>query len=78
MEKRLSQPDTLIEYSDKYKNPKAVYTNGENQKTVLWYENSQSVQDKIYLAKMFGINKISIWRVGQITDDIWRTIENMR
>lgn len=78
VEKRLSQPDTVIEYSDKYKNPKAVYTNGKNQKTVLWYENSQSVQDKIYLAKMFRINKISIWRVGQITDDIWRTIENMR
>lgn len=78
VEKRLSQPDTVIEYSDKYKNPKAVYTNDKNQKTVLWYENSQSVQDKICLAKMFGINKISIWRIGQITDDIWRTIENMR
>jgi len=78
VEKRLSQTDTTIEYSEKYRNPKAEYTDDNGNKTVLWYENSQSVYDKIMLARMFGINKISIWRIGQITDDIWYTIEKMR
>ncbi len=78
VEKRLAQKDTVIEYSQKYRNPKATYTNDKGQKVVLWYENYQSISDKIILAKMFGINKISVWRIGQIQNDIWSAIEENR
>jgi len=35
----------------------------------IWYENSSSVEAKIKLAKMFGVNGISLWRLGNIPDD---------
>ncbi len=78
IEKRLSQPNTITEYSQKYRNPKATYIDDKGNKVVLWYENTESIHDKILLARMFGINKISLWRIGQITDDIWNTIESLK
>ncbi|MBR3996352.1 MAG: S-layer homology domain-containing protein [Clostridia bacterium] len=81
VEKRLAQPDTEITYSEKYKNPYAFYTTEDGQQILLWYEDSRSIKDKITLAKMFGINSVSIWRIGAIPDgaseqhmDVWKTI----
>lgn len=78
IEKRLLQPDTVVEYSQKYRNPKALYKDDDGNKVVLWYENEQSISDKIKLAKMFGINKVSVWRIGQLTDNIWTAIQNFK
>lgn len=64
--KRLSQTDTEIIYSDTYKNPYAFYNTEEGQQILIWYEDSRSIRDKIILAKMFGINDISVWRIGAI------------
>ena len=81
VQKRLTQDDTEITYSQTYKNPYAFYTTESNQQILLWYEDSRSVKDKIILAKMFGINSLSIWRIGAVADgnpeqymDIWDTI----
>lgn len=81
VQKRLAQDDTEIIYSQTYKNPYAFYNTENNQQILLWYEDSRSVKDKIELAKMFGINSISIWRIGAIADgesqqymDIWKII----
>lgn len=69
-------------------NPYMEYTDETGQvRTVIWYENSESVSDKIRLAKMFGVNRISLWRLGIIPDyentggkniklDIWQSILN--
>lgn len=83
--KRLSQADTEIIYSDTYKNPYAFYTTEDSQQILIWYEDSRSVEDKITLAKMFGINNISIWRIGAIPNgnskqymDVWNTINIKR
>ena len=81
VEKRLAQPDTEINYSEKYKNPYAFYTTEDGQQILLWYEDSRSIKDKIKLAKMFGINSLSIWRIGAIPEgsaeqymNVWETI----
>ena len=81
VEKRLAQSDTEITYSEKYKNPYAFYTTEDGQQILLWYEDSRSIEDKIKLAKMFGINSLSIWRIGAIPNgsaeqymDVWETI----
>lgn len=83
--KRLSQTDTEIIYSDTYKNPYAFYYTEDAQQILIWYEDSRSIKDKITLAKMFGINNISIWRIGVIPDgnsqqymDVWNTINTAR
>ena len=81
VEKRIAQPDTEITYSEKYKNPYAFYTTEDGQQILLWYEDSRSIKDKIKLAKMFGINSLSVWRIGAIPEgaseqymDVWETI----
>lgn len=81
VQKRLEQSDTEITYSQTYKNPYAFYTTESGQQILLWYEDSRSIRDKIKLAKMFGINGVSIWRIGVVANgnsaqymDIWNTI----
>lgn len=78
---RLAQPDTEINYSATYRNPYAYYSTEDGRRILIWYEDSRSVKDKIELARMFGINSISIWRIGEIENadpsihmDIWNTI----
>jgi len=70
-----------VQYSDKYKNPYMKVNEGSSE-TIIWFENAQSITDKIKLAKMLGINGVSLWRLGIIPDGakghmaIWNTIEN--
>ncbi len=78
---RLAQAGTEITYSDRYRNPSATYLDDNGVTTILWYENAQSIADKIELAQMFGVDTLSIWRIGAIpTDtqnqmDIWSAIQ---
>ena len=70
-----------VKYSDKYKNPYIVYDDGE-EKQIIWYEDETSVKDKIKLAEMFGIDGISVWRIGLIPEeggnlDIWSGITSL-
>lgn len=73
-------------YSEKYANPYVKYTDPESGvENIVWYENTASVLEKIKLARLFGIQGISLWRLGQIPDyqpadkdahgmDIWQNI----
>ena len=74
---RLQSSSTKISYSDIYQNPYAVYEDG-GIKNVIWYENEQSVKAKIELAKMFGVNKISLWRLGTIPSYASSTRDTIR
>lgn len=67
--KRLSQTDTEIHYSHRHENPYAWYETESGEQILLWYEDSRSVQAKIDLAKMFGIEAVSVWRIGVIPND---------
>ena len=67
-----------VKYSDKYRNPYIVYEDG-SEKQIVWYEDERSIEDKVKLAEMFGINGISVWRLGLIPQeggdlDIWSGI----
>ena len=53
----------------------------------VWYENSKSVMAKTRLASFFGIQGISLWRIGLIPDyqnldnkefdmDVWQCLLN--
>jgi len=73
-------------YSETYENPYLKYTDPKSGiESTVWYENSRSVSAKIKLARYFGIQGISIWRLGLIPDlddvtgisyglDVWQTI----
>ena len=79
---RLAQPDTVVTYSDKYRNPYAIYTNEEGERYKVWYEDARSVADKLQLARMFGITGVSLWRVGIIPAatgyDVWSAVQAAR
>ena len=76
-----------IKYSDRLQNPWLTYYNSsDSTNNIIWYEDSRSVNAKIELAKMFGINGISLWRLGNIPDfketeanelnlDVWQSIK---
>ena len=65
--RRLAQPDTVITYDVSDRNPCAVYFGDDGTtRYQLWYEDARSVADKIELARMFGVNGVSLWRIGNI------------
>lgn len=65
--KRLIDTQTSIHYSEQYENAYATFYNSENNThNVVWYEDERSISAKIELARMFGINGISVWRLGLI------------
>lgn len=66
--KRLMQSDTVLGWSETYKNPYAVYTTESGDQYFLWYENGRSVDEKLTLARLFGITGVSVWRIGEIPD----------
>jgi len=91
IQKRLMMEDVTINYSERYQNSYATFFDAnDGTDNVIWYEDSRSIQAKIGLAKMFGIEGISLWRLGNIPDyqengdkeiylDVWEHIlENKR
>lgn len=82
---RLRQPDTTVTYDEHSRNPVARYTVEDGGHYILWYEDARSVSDKLTLARMFGINGVSVWRLGNIPQyddisnyDVWSAILDLR
>lgn len=87
---KLLKSDQEIEYyyDEKNANPYIKYIDtSTGVENIVWYENSQSVMEKVKLAKLFGIEGISLWRLGQIPNepdiagkpfnmDIWQRLLN--
>jgi len=68
---RLVNDTTTISFNETIQSPKAEYFNtNDSLDYVIWYEDSRSVESKIKLAKMFDIEQISVWRLGNIPDYI--------
>ncbi len=86
MMKNEPSSELSIRYSERLQNPWLTYYNsGDGTNNIIWYEDARSVNAKIELAKMFGINGISLWRLGNIPDynddessklnlNVWNTI----
>lgn len=78
---RLRQPDTVVTYDQRSRNPMALYTTEEGRRILLWYEDARSVADKLTLARMFGVTGVSLWRLGTIPSypdipnyDVWAAV----
>jgi spore germination protein YaaH len=87
MNKNEPGSELSIKYIEKLQNPLLTYHNSsDGTDNIIWYEDSRSINAKIQLAKMFGVNGISLWRLGNIPDfeeteasktylDIWNGIK---
>lgn len=40
----------------------------------IYYEDSQSIGMKLWLAKYYGLKGVSLWTMGALTDDDWKTV----
>ncbi|GKX32286.1 hypothetical protein SH1V18_47660 [Vallitalea longa] len=80
--------EDLLYYSDNYQNPYLIYTNTNNQKNFMWYENWISVLAKIKLANNYNMGGISLWRLGTMPNyyskigkeagfDVWYQLSNL-
>ncbi|MEG0596673.1 MAG: S-layer homology domain-containing protein [Oscillospiraceae bacterium] len=67
--KRLKQKDTVIDYNEAYGTSHAFYYGDDGERYSLWYEDALSVTAKVKLARMFGINGISVWFLGSVPTD---------
>ncbi len=59
----------VMGYSDTYRNPYLIYETEDGRHIFMWYEDSRSVAEKVTLAKLFGIDNVSLWRLGEIPND---------
>lgn len=56
----------VMGYSETYRDPYITYTTEDGKDIFLWYEDERSVGDKVELARLFGIDGVSVWRLGTI------------
>ena len=68
-------------YSENYESPNIVFLNeSDGTRNIVWYEDSESIQAKIDLAKYYDLGGISVWRLGTIPAiegtslDLWHQI----
>lgn len=62
----LNATGTVKSFSETYRNPYITYKTKEKKNIFLWYEDQQSVSEKAALARLFGIDGVSLWRLGNI------------
>ncbi len=87
---RLSQDSTEMFYFENYQSPCIRYFDPSDGTTnVVWYEDARSIDAKVSLAAMFGVNGISLWQAGIIPHspnpgqrdvyfDVWQTLQSRR
>lgn len=75
--KRLAQPNTEHGWSQEYQQSYAIYETEDGSRYFLWYQDEQSIQTALNTAHLFGVNGVSLWRLGNIpqyTDWNWNCL----
>lgn len=66
---RAQLPGTTVTFDTNLQSTYATYE--ENGITnIIWYEDTKSIEAKMELARLLGINSFSYWRLGMIPDEI--------
>ncbi len=61
-----------IAWNDAAKSPYYRYKDDKKQERIVWFENAQSAQFKLELAKQYGFQGVGIWRLGQEDQEFWK------
>ncbi|MDQ6423124.1 glycosyl hydrolase family 18 protein [Paenibacillus sp. LHD-117] len=73
VEKRLAMPGVTQTWSMPFLLKKAEFKDARGSH-VLYYEDSQSIEKKIWLAKYYGLKGVSLWHMGNYTASDWEIV----
>lgn len=73
VENRRSRPGVGREWAMPYFLERIQYVNGLETHTI-WYESTESMERKIWLARYYGLRGVSFWHMGNLTDADWQLI----
>ena len=79
-----------VSYHERYRNPMLTFYDETDQTdNIVWYEDERSIGDKLLMAKLLGVDGMSVWRLGNIPNtsdlttggrdlyfDVWNLIQN--
>lgn len=74
VEERLKQPGTQVKLANPYYVKQLLYSDDRGSHE-LWYEDTDSIEAKIWLAKYYGLQGVSLWHMGNFTDRDWAMLE---
>lgn len=74
----LQQYDDLdYRWSDQYASPWATYTDDEGHKHEVWFENENSLEQKLNVMTNYDLGGMAAWRLGQEDPGVWDQIGRM-
>lgn len=76
VEDRKTKKDSVIQFSYPYFLTNIQYMN-QGSKNSIWYEDSQSIEQKIWLSKYYGLKGVSFWHIGNYTAKDWDVMKQM-
>ncbi|WP_169082620.1 S-layer homology domain-containing protein [Paenibacillus sp. PL91] len=75
VESRIAEPGTTSVMQLPYFLNKVTFTDTRGSH-LMWYENAQSIQAKMRLAKELGLRGVALWQINQLTDEDWTMISS--
>ncbi len=87
---RIQMAGASVSYHERYRNPMLTFYDETDQTdNIVWYEDERSIGDKLLMAKLLGVDGMSVWRLGNIPNtsdlttggrdlyfDVWNLIQN--
>jgi spore germination protein YaaH len=67
--------DIVVKTEDEKASGFFTYSDTEGNNHEVWYENADSVRDKLKIAKEYELGGIDFWRLGGEDEDIWESVE---
>lgn len=66
--------DAEVKWSDPQGSPYLSFRNNKGVDHVVWFENKDSIREKLKLKAKYGIKNIALWRLGDEDPGIWEEI----
>ncbi|MDH3635951.1 MAG: glycosyl hydrolase family 18 protein [Gammaproteobacteria bacterium] len=68
--------DAEVKWSDPHGSPYQLFEDSRGVGYVAWFENKDSIREKLKLKAKYGINNIGLWRLGEEDPGIWEEIRD--
>ncbi|WP_335869571.1 glycosyl hydrolase family 18 protein [Bacillus sp. 2205SS5-2] len=75
VENLLLEKNLAVQWDDPSQSPYVHYQDEQEQIHVIWFENNQSISEKVHLVKKYKLAGISMWRMGLEQESFWQSIE---